>query len=300
VTVQDDDGDADVATTEVYVAGVMVNEDGVLRIVGTTLGDKISIDLGKGDRRDDSGDQLRVHATFGHSGKKNDAPEVENLFDLDEIQSILMQLGDGDDRVDIHEKVLMDATIYAGPGRDTVKSGGGDDMIFGGEDDDDLSGGDGSDSMDGGPGEDQIDGGEGNDVLHGGDNSDQVRGNRGRDILMGGSGKDDLHGQNDDDILIADSYMHWDNPFATSALLAEWSREDLDFDARVASLQTGVGPEAQYRISRATIVDDEHDDKLRRDKGDWLIDSASDLPEQDLLEDILAAIAEDIVNSLGN
>lgn len=93
------------------------------------------------------------------------------------ISRIVIQLGDGNDRVrPIDTTRVFDMEI---------DGAAGDDQIEGHTQNDVLRGGDGNDTIAGGNGQDQILGGGGNDVLSG---------NHGDDTLDGGPGRDSING----------------------------------------------------------------------------------------------------------
>jgi Ca2+-binding RTX toxin-like protein len=90
--------------------------------------------------------------------------------------------------------------IFARPGVEAVKGGGGDDTIFAAAitaASDCPSGcflGVGSQTFEGGPGNDVVFGERGNDTLKGGEGDDQLFGGIGDDLLQGGPGNDRLAG----------------------------------------------------------------------------------------------------------
>jgi Ca2+-binding RTX toxin-like protein len=90
--------------------------------------------------------------------------------------------GPGDDRV------------YAGRGFDRVYGGGGDDLVVGQQGADDLRGGRGDDTLLGRRGSDRLRGGGGRDTLLGGAGNDRIGGGASRDVLVGGAGDDRLDG----------------------------------------------------------------------------------------------------------
>jgi Ca2+-binding RTX toxin-like protein len=77
-------------------------------------------------------------------------------------------------------------------------------------------------------------------VLVGGSGDSNLIGGRGRDILIGGAGANALHAGSGDDVLIGGSTAFDTNLPALLALMAEWSRTDLDYAGRVQDL-FGVG-----------------------------------------------------------
>ena len=144
----------------VLVAGVVLDGNGTLQVIGTGGDDKVSLSRsGK--------NALRVQASFLAS--KGHAQQ----FALDQVFQI---------------------EVYGGAGRDTLRASeiSTPVMIDGGEGNDVLSGGRGDDLLVGGSGHDSISGGGGADVLLGGEGNDMLWGENGRDLLIGGGGRDRL------------------------------------------------------------------------------------------------------------
>lgn len=121
-----------------------------------------------------------------------------------------IDMGAGNDQVNLYVGATVDGVIRLGAGDDTlastsagsfvVEGGDGNDTvsmyytIFGG--DDVLYGGAGDDSLYGGLGEDRIEGGLDNDILFG---------EAGDDLILGGAGNDTIDGGADDDVLFGDA-----------------------------------------------------------------------------------------------
>ena len=78
-----------------------------------------------------------------------------------------------------------EATIYGGPGDDSINGIDGDDRLIGGPGNDSIAGSNGNDRLIGGPGNDVIRGTKGNDRLIGGPGNDIVGGGEGRDVCQG-------------------------------------------------------------------------------------------------------------------
>jgi Ca2+-binding RTX toxin-like protein len=94
----------------------------------------------------------------------------------------------------------------------------------------------------GGAGNDRLKGGAGNDVLLGGDGDDLLLGGSGRDLMIGGFGSDRLIGNAGEDILIAASTAHDGNIAALSAIMAERTRDDANYQTRANHLFGLGGP----------------------------------------------------------
>ncbi|WP_443075259.1 calcium-binding protein [Streptomyces sp. NBC_01483] len=120
-----------------------------------------------------------------------------------DLDSLIVDLGDGNDTATTGNTSGGYTRIYGGPGNDTL-TGHGVDVLYGQGGNDRLSGGGGvyAEGANGGAGNDTLvncsaecHGGAGNDSLSGtsGDNSlfgdDELYGNAGRDLLQGGRGE---------------------------------------------------------------------------------------------------------------
>jgi hypothetical protein len=108
---------------------------------------------------------------------------------------IRIETGAGNDRVEGHRKLELGLFVSAGSGSDRVRTGRGDDRVLGGS---------GSDHVDAGGGDDEIFGDEGNDRLEGRGGDDYASGGPGRDRLWGNGGQDFLSGDEDADWLAGD------------------------------------------------------------------------------------------------
>jgi Ca2+-binding RTX toxin-like protein len=80
-----------------------------------------------------------------------------------------------------------------------------------------------------------------NNVLVGGGGTDRLIGGQGRDILIGGAGQATLQAGSGGDILIGGTTAYDNNAAALAAILAEWSRTDIDYAARIADLTNTTG-----------------------------------------------------------
>jgi len=113
------------------------------------------------------------------------------------VGRIVVNAGDGDDRIVLGSGVTVAASVIGGNGNDTIIGGDGADSLFGG---------DGNDNIDGGRGNDALWGGFGNDTLTGGLGVDVVRGEDGNDVIYGADGLADtlLDGGNGSDVIHKD------------------------------------------------------------------------------------------------
>ena len=112
------------------------------------------------------------------------------------VGRIVVNAGDGPDRVILGPGVTIPSSLLGGNGDDTLVGGDGPDTILGAA---------GNDSLDGGNGADQLFGGLNNDTLTGGFGVDQLRGEDGNDVLFGADGLSELlDGGNGSDVLHKD------------------------------------------------------------------------------------------------
>jgi Ca2+-binding RTX toxin-like protein len=88
---------------------------------------------------------------------------------------------------------------------------------------------------------DSVTGGQGNNILVGDGGDDELIGGPGRNLLIGGGGHDHLVAGSDEDILIGGRTVYDDNRAALEAIMAEWGRTDLSYEARVHHLLHGSG-----------------------------------------------------------
>src|SRR5262249_37256795 len=129
------------------------------------------------------------------SGEKIEISVLGATQVFDNVTSIYADTGDGNDRVDILDGVLVPIEVHLGDGADiltnnsaasvTAYGDGGQDQLKGGRGADKLYGGDDGDNIDGGAGADSIEGGAGNDFLIGGDGADSIKGDGGEDLIAG-------------------------------------------------------------------------------------------------------------------
>ncbi|MEZ6192011.1 MAG: PKD domain-containing protein [Phycisphaerales bacterium] len=184
-------------------------------------------------------------------------------------------------KVTIHELDNNTQTVEDGiAGIDTVVIDGraGDDLIkvfnnIGGNVNAYLYGGDGNDGLRGGDGDDFISGGDGIDLIGGGD---------GRDFLVGGLGSDLVLGNDNDDILVGGVYTQDRDRAAVSAILAEWTRTDVNYTGRVANLTNGTGLNGSHVLNSTNVFDDNAFDILLGMQGlDWFhANDSQDLTDQ--------------------
>ena len=180
-------------------------------------------------------------------------------FPADAVKSIVVHVCDGDDKVDVHDKIEVGADIFGGDGDDHLKGGRGDDLIVGGPGRDKLYGRDGDDFLDGGDGRDDLKAGDGDDILLGGAHNDKLKGENGRDVLIGGIGKDSLDGGKHDDVIIG-GHVTLDR-----AMLEEVRRVWNDDDHYSQRVEALTGPGGLLRLG-ITVLDDDETDQLKGGK----------------------------------
>jgi Ca2+-binding RTX toxin-like protein len=186
----------------VLAAGVASLSEGVLSIEGTHKNDKIVVSLAGEDLS-----QLAVKIN-----------KSTTLFNAAEVTSLVINAGNGNDRVIVADNVLIPAQIFGGKGNDWLTGGGESDVIYGGAGNDKLDGGSGNDQLfgeaghdrlRGGAGEDELWGGTGHDRLEGGLGNDLLQGEAGHDIVRGGEGDDQVFGGAGHDLLYGDAGNDW-------------------------------------------------------------------------------------------
>lgn len=172
--------------------GGFVPPDGVFRITGSELADRIEV-----YRTTDN--VLVVEHVAGNVNPKTGAFSATVIYDYfpvhaASIKRLVIDGGSGDDVIDVRDA-----------GKATEARGGqGNDVLLGGAKNDFLQGGFGDDTLRGGAGADHLDGNDGNDLLFGQQGSDALFGGRGRDYLDGGedASRDRYDGDDGDDTAV--------------------------------------------------------------------------------------------------
>lgn len=114
-------------------------------------------------------------------------------------------------------------------------------------------------------------GGDGNDILN-------ASGSNVGNVLVGGAGVDRLIAGSGGDILIGGTTSLDDNAAALAAVLAEWSRTDIDYSTRVAHLRNGGGLNGSYLLDTSTVHNDGAVNKLNGGGGlDWFFAGMMDV-----------------------
>jgi Ca2+-binding RTX toxin-like protein len=109
-------------------------------------------------------------------------------------------------------------------------------------------------------------------VWVGGGGTDRLVGGQGRDILIGGAGQATLEAGAGGDILIGGTTAYDNNAAALAAVLAEWSRTDIDYTTRIAHLTGNMsgGLNGSYLLKAGTVQGNGLADNLYGGPGmDW-------------------------------
>jgi FKBP-type peptidyl-prolyl cis-trans isomerase len=131
---------------EVLASGVALSS-GVLTAEGTAANDSISLSLSKG-----------IYAL--KTGK------ITNYFNPAEVNSIILNGGDGNDKITVNSSVTLGIRIDGGEGANTLSGGSGNDTILAGSGNDVIKGNAGNDVLTGGAGSDVLIGGAGTNTFY--------------------------------------------------------------------------------------------------------------------------------------
>jgi hypothetical protein len=125
-----------------------------------------------------------------------------------------------------------------------------------------------------------VTGSSANNVLVGGGGNERLLGGQGRDILIGGAGKATLQAGTGGDILIGGTTAYDNNAAALAALMAEWSRTDIDYATRIAHLTGSMsgGLNASCLLNASTVQGNGMADNLYGGPGmDWFFAGMADI-----------------------
>ncbi|XAM00677.1 PKD domain-containing protein [Phycisphaeraceae bacterium D3-23] len=172
-------------------------------------------------------------------------------------------------RVDVLDLATGESASASGLSADRI-------IVYGGDGDDNIrvnnSAGTTPADLFGGAGDDYLRGGQGDDTIVGGAGDDFISGHSGRDLTIGGQGSDIVIGNRHDDILVAGEYTQENDLAALRAIMAEWTRTDLGYSARVGNLMNGTGLNGSTILSDTTVLDDDRWDLLLGLQGqDWFL-----------------------------
>jgi Ca2+-binding RTX toxin-like protein len=151
VTLQDDDGGQDVATTSSTVSGITFS-GGVVTVIGTHCDDDVEV-------------LKQSSSTIVVKAKLGDHPLLTQSFATSTVNEVHMYLSDGCDYGFVSQNLTIPATMFGGAGVDKLVGGNGNDTLLGGDGCDLLIGRHGYDLLIGGAGIDLIIGDSGSDIL---------------------------------------------------------------------------------------------------------------------------------------
>jgi Ca2+-binding RTX toxin-like protein len=228
VTATDKDGGTSLVATQtinIGIAAIQTDADGKRTLVvgGSEGNDSIKLRLKTGHP-----DTIVVRI------RERDAGEFRyrDRFNAAEIGRIVVYGQAGDDRINISERIGIDAVLFGGAGNDRLQGGRGNDVLVGGLGDDWLSGG------------------------------------RGRNLLIGGLGADRLIGGGDDDILIGGTTDYDGDVLALRGILSVWTGPQVYTD-RIAAL---TDANFDFALNGITVQDDNARDVLTGNRGrDWYL-----------------------------
>ncbi|QEL21585.1 hypothetical protein FQV39_02550 [Bosea sp. F3-2] len=165
-----------------------------------TSGGRIIGGVSMGGGNDKLGNSGLIQATGGSAVDMGAGDDHVNLYVGASVVGKIL-LGEGNDLVtatswndfDIDGEE-GDDQIYLDAGNDTVRGGIGNDVIYAGGGNDFIDGGDGDDVLYGEAGNDTIHGGAGNDIISGGAGDDTIYAGAGDDVIKAGPGNDSIDG----------------------------------------------------------------------------------------------------------
>jgi Ca2+-binding RTX toxin-like protein/PKD repeat protein len=238
VTVTDDDGASDDATTETVVSGIGLH-DGVLTIIGTNGRDLIHVEDGWwGEIHVAARFDVRDSRHGGHDGDRDDGEGHGGwhrgrngwrdgcyyaTFDASDVTSILIIGCGGDDRLQVSGELSIPATIDGGGGDDAIWGGSGNDTIVdllgvneihAGQGNDSVTVGDGDnriwtdgghDAVSAGDGANEVHAGRGNNVITVGHGANRIWTDGGADRIIAGDGGNEIHSGDGNDVIITGS-----------------------------------------------------------------------------------------------
>ncbi|MEL6105422.1 MAG: tandem-95 repeat protein [Planctomycetota bacterium] len=218
ISVTASDGELSVSHTFVVTILPASNDpvqlvDGVLRIQGDQ-DDRSNRDLIRLRRRHGS---LVVQMKWGRASTE--------FFEFDEelVDRVVVNAGEGNDRVSVHHQIDLPIFVDGGGGNDLIHTAGGDDeiidlqghnLIISGQGDDLVSTGSGHDTIYTDGGDDRIEdsggnnwiwSGRGDDFIQTGAGNDRIFSGRGDDLVLAGDGRNRVWSGDGDDLVISGS-----------------------------------------------------------------------------------------------
>lgn len=167
----------------------------------------------------DGNDALKISQNEDGSLKVN-LNGKESSYKAEEIERLVFDLGQGNNRIAADETVHSDLNISVGDGdnditggrgKNTVRAGHGNNKIHGGEGDAVITAGNGNNEITGGKGTNIISAGNGDNRIHGrgqGDNiimagkgNNFIEGGEGDDLIMAGNGNNIINGKSGNDMI---------------------------------------------------------------------------------------------------
>jgi Ca2+-binding RTX toxin-like protein len=210
-------------------------------------------------------DSNTVHVELGHRTSAGFVLDASGTKPLSQVTTIRFFGNGGNDR--FTNDTSVNSFAFGQAGNDSLTGGSGRDVLMGGANSDTLRG-------------------RGNhDILVGGAGADFLFGGNGRDLLIGGTGVDLLAGGSGQDILIGGSTAHDPSETALQAILTEWLRTDVTYEARIQHLTGattgGLNGSSLLRFQNQpsdTVKDDGVADELRgQGDQDWFFSLPPDV-----------------------
>jgi uncharacterized delta-60 repeat protein len=258
-----------------FTATVVVNDkDG-----GESAPKSLTVTVARNSLQADPIHPGKTMLVVGGSGATNDTILIQNSAAgtvavvngvtsgvLNPTGRVLVYGNDGNDTIQVSNAVKLPVELYGGAGDDSLRGAGGDDI---------LSGGDGADLLVGGQGRDFL---IGDGPIIGADQT---------------GSSDRLVGDADDDILIGGYFIGSEDRAAVNDVMAIWGNQALSYEARVALLENGLGPDhpALLVVDQgvfSTVFDDNAVDTLTGDNGrDWFFyNFNADKAHRDVITDL--------------
>ena len=160
----------------------------------TQEGDKIRLSCPDGD----SDVSVKKGGLFRNKVKVTVDGE-KHSFSKKEAEKLIVDLGEGNNKIGVSENIKTGLTIVAGNGDNKISAGSGNDSIVVGSGNNTISGLDGDDIIVAGNGNNNIYAGSGSDIVKAGHGNNTIYGGDGDDYLLAGNGNNDIFGQRGND-----------------------------------------------------------------------------------------------------